>query len=116
MAKIDSYKFGHIVIDGKPYDYDLFILPDGTVEDRKPSKGKHKITAREVARLRDLPADVVTIGTGAYGNAGLTGKATKFLKESGFTPRVLHSPQAVDEFNHATDEGKRVAALMHITC
>jgi len=29
---------------------------------------------------------------------------------------VLPSPQAVEKFNQLTDEGKGVAALIHITC
>lgn len=35
MAKIDSFSFGSITVDGKKYRRDLFLLPDGTVKQRK---------------------------------------------------------------------------------
>ena len=47
MAKINSFNFGLIVVDGKQCIYDVLILPDGTVEEREGSKarlGSHRIT------------------------------------------------------------------------
>jgi hypothetical protein len=35
LAKIDSFSFGSITVDGKKYRRDLFLLPDGTVKQRK---------------------------------------------------------------------------------
>ena len=35
MAKVNSFSFGSIVVDGKKYRHDLFLLPDGTVKQRK---------------------------------------------------------------------------------
>ena len=35
MAKINSFNFGFIVVDGKQYIYDVLILPDGTVKQRR---------------------------------------------------------------------------------
>ncbi len=35
MAKVNSFEFGSIVIDGKQYDYDVVVLPDGTVKERE---------------------------------------------------------------------------------
>ena len=92
------------------------ILPDGAVEPRDPTKGKHKITAREVKKLHGMQADSVVIGTGESGNAKLTAKASAYLESSDFSPIILPSALAADKFNQETSDGKRVAALMHITC
>jgi len=119
MAKIDSFNSGFIVIDGKQYVYDVIILPDGTVKEREADKkrsGSHKITEKEIANLRSLAADTSIIGIGASGNAKLEDAAMNFLMNYNFKPIILPTASAVDKFNQLTGEGKRVAALIHITC
>jgi len=47
MAKINSFNFGFIVVDGKQHVCDVLILLDGTVREREGSKarlGSHRIT------------------------------------------------------------------------
>ena len=51
MAKIDSFNFGFIVVDEKQYSHDIIILPDGTVKERNPGKGRlgsHSIARSEI--------------------------------------------------------------------
>jgi len=51
VAKINSFNFGFIVVDGKQYVCDVLILPDGTVREREGSKarlGSHRITWSDV--------------------------------------------------------------------
>jgi len=51
MAKINSFNFGFIVVDGKQHVCDVLILPDGTVREREGSKvrlGSHRITWSDV--------------------------------------------------------------------
>ena len=51
MAKISSFNFGFIVVDGKQHVCDVLILPDGTVREREGSKvrlGSHRITWSDV--------------------------------------------------------------------
>jgi hypothetical protein len=40
MAKIDNFNSGFIVIDGKLNVNDVLILPDGSVKEREPGKGR----------------------------------------------------------------------------
>jgi hypothetical protein len=35
MAKINSFNFGFIVLDGKQYVCDALILPEGTVKEKE---------------------------------------------------------------------------------
>jgi len=119
MAKIDSFNSGFIVIDGKQYVYDVIILPDGTVKERESDKkrsGSHNIAAKEIANLHNLSADAALIGIGASGNAKLEDAAMSYLINFNFKPIILPTSLAVERFNQLTGEGKRVAALIHITC
>lgn len=119
MAKISSYNFGFIVIDGKQYLHDVVILPDGAVKEREPGRGRlgsHNITAAEIERLQQLQPEFIIIGNGASGMARLSEDAKDSLRGPDSNIQLLPSLRAVQKFNQLVDEGKRVAALIHVTC
>lgn len=119
MAKITSYNFGFIVVDGKQYLYDVVIHPDGAVSERQPGRGRlgsHKITSEEVQRLQDMQPDFILIGTGASGLARLADDAQSHIQQPESNIELLPSVKAAQKYNQLVDEGKRVAALFHITC
>jgi hypothetical protein len=37
MAKVDSFQFGSMIIDGKRYGHDVLLFPEGTVREKKGS-------------------------------------------------------------------------------
>ena len=119
MAKIDRYNFGLIVIDGKQYVHDVLILPDGTVKKREPSKvrfGSHEIVWDDVVKIVNEQPQVIVIGTGASGLSKLSVDVGVKLRQANIDLVILPSSQAVEKFNQLTQEGGRVAALIHITC
>jgi hypothetical protein len=119
MAKIDSFDFGSIVVDGRRYVYDVLILPDGTVRERVASRARlrsHTITSHEIEGIGKLQPDIIVVGTGTSELASLSDNAYVYVKRSNLNLVLLPSPQAVEKFNQLIDEGKRVAALIHITC
>ena len=119
MARINSFNFGFIVVDGKQYIYDVQILPDGTVKERVSSKtrlGSHTITWGEIENIAKQRPEAIVIGTGTSGLARLFGDAKANLQKANLNLVVLPSFQAIEKFNQLADEGKRVAALIHITC
>ena len=119
MAKIDTFNFGFIVVDGRQYTYDVVILPDGTVQEREAGKarlGSHTISGDDVRKVVREQPQVIVIGTGTSGMARLSRDAEDYLRQAKLNPLVLPSPEAVEKFNRLVGEGKRVAALLHITC
>lgn len=119
MAKIDSFNSGFIVIDGKQYVADVLILPDGRVKEREPGKGRlgsHRITSSEIENLCQTQPEVILVGTGASGLARLSDDAEVYQQQARLNLVVLPSSEAVKKFNQLAGEGKRVAAIFHITC
>ena len=119
MTEVNSFKFGSIVLDGKKYSRDVFLYPDGGVRKRKGGFwkfGSHTIKREEIEELVKAAPDVLIVGTGTDGIAKLNPDTDAFLKDSGVESVVVTSQEAVDRFNELSAQGKRPAALIHITC
>ena len=117
--KIDSTKFGQIVVDGEVYDYDIRILANGEIKKRKKALAKeiygtsHKIGPKELEAVCKDDPEILFIGTGQSGLAELTAEGREFLRERGIRVQTLPTPQIVAPFN---DCQKRKVALIHVTC
>jgi hypothetical protein len=119
MTQINSFNFGFIVVDDKQYSRDIIILPDGTVKDRDPSKGRlgsHTISKNEIDALISEGADTILIGTGVEGMARLAHDAERYVTKPDLNITVLPSSQIVKKYNQHIEDGERVAALIHVTC
>ena len=119
MARIDSFNFGFIVVDEKQYSRDIIILPDGSVKERNPGKGRlgsHTIAKNEIESLVREQPDIILIGIGVQGMARLARDAEFYLQEPDLNLTLLPSPQAVKKYNQHTEDGEKVAALIHVTC
>jgi len=119
MVMVDSFKFGSIVLDGKKYARDVFLFPDGSIKKRKGGFwkfGSHAIKKKEIEELTGAKPEVLIIGTGTDSVAKLTDDAEAYLKESKVEAVIVSSWEAVEKINQLGAEGKRAAALVHITC
>ena len=63
MVKVDSFSFGSIAIDGRRYDYDVYILPSGKIEEREHS---HTFDLKQVEHVLDENPDVAISGGGSF--------------------------------------------------
>jgi len=119
MTKVNSFKFGSIILDGKKYSRDVFLYPDGSIRKRKGGFwkfGSHAIKREEIEELVKSTPDVLIVGTGTDGKATLNTDADAFLKGSGVESVVVPSQEAVDKYNELSAQDKHPAALIHITC
>lgn len=119
MAKVNDFRFGSIVIDNKKYSRDVLIFPDGRVEPRQGGLwmfGSHTIRRKEVERLLEGEPEVVIIGTGTSNKARLSAEAENWAKERKLKLTVLPSYEAIARLNELADKGRKVAAMIHITC
>ena len=119
MAKVNRFDFGSIVIDGKHYGYDVVVLPDGTVRERDAGKsrfGNHAIRKGEIEELAETKPDIIIVGTGTGGMATVSQDAESYARQAKLNLVVAPSSEAVAKLNQLVDEGKRAAALIHMTC
>jgi hypothetical protein len=119
MPKVDSFEFGSIVIDGKRYGCDVLVLADGTVKERKGAFwkfGGHVIKKREIDSLVEGNPEIIILGMGTSGRVRLASDAELVLGRLGVKWMTLPSLEASERLNELLDNGKRVAALIHVTC
>ena len=119
MAKVNSFEFGSIVIDGKQYDYDVVVLPDGTVKEREADKanfGGHTIGNMEIEGLTKTKPETIVVGIGTSGMARVCLETRLYGRDAKLNLVVLPSSEAIVKLNQLVDGGKRVAVLIHITC
>jgi hypothetical protein len=119
MPRVDSFEFGSIVIDDRRYGHDVLIFPDGTIKRRKGGFwkfGSHIIKKVEIDELLQTNPEIVVLGTGTDARVRLASAAELALKGQGIDCVVLPSLAASERLNDLLNSGKRVAALIHVTC
>ena len=119
MAKIEKFSFGSIVIEGKNYRRDVLIFADGTVKKRKGGFlmfGSHKINKKEMEELIQSQPEIIIVGTGTDSVANIAPDVKSWVEERNLNLLVQPSYDAVAMLNKLTEQNKKVAALIHITC
>jgi hypothetical protein len=119
LVKVESLSFGSIVVGGKKYRRDVILLPDGTVKQRKGGFwmfGSHSFKRNEIEELTKAGAEEIVIGTGTNAKAKLSNEAKSYVGQARLQLHALPSYEAVPEFNNLVGLGKKVAAIIHITC
>jgi len=111
--------YGWSISDQDERHWELVAEADGTVREREASKAKfggHTIGKAEIEELAKTKPETVIVGTGTSGMATVSPDARLYGRESKLNLVVLPSSEAIAKLNQLMDEGKRVAALIHITC
>ena len=119
MVKVDKLSFGSIIVDGRKFSRDVLIFSDGTVKKRKGGFlmfGSHNIKKGEIEELARGAPDAIIVGTGTNAKANLAPGVENWAKEKNLSLIVQPSYEAITKLNELTEQGKKVAALIHITC
>jgi len=112
--RIDSYRFGSIVIDGKQYTSDVIIYPD-RVEGKWWREAGHSLVLADIPEILRNPPDVLVIGQGSVGRMDVMPKTRHQLQEAGIEVIAEMTGQACETYNHLREK-RRVAAALHLTC
>jgi hypothetical protein len=113
MVRIDSTKFGEIVIDGKTYFSDMYVYWDG----KKEVRGKeHVFGINELIKVMQRHVEAVVIGTGQEGIVKIAEEVKIKAEDKKIKIFVDKSPKAVDIFNGLVKDGKKAVAVIHTTC
>lgn len=113
---IESTAFGAMTIDGRTYTSDLFIFPDGRVQDGWWRQRGHVLTVGDILVLVDAAPDLIVAGTGTSGRMRPAPDVRLFLKEKGMDFIAEPNSRAVKIYNQKQAEGWKVGACFHLTC
>ncbi len=113
MPRIEDYRFGRIVIDGKEQTRDVIILPDRVVPNWWRQEGHALVLADLTDVLDDLPGRLI-VGTGASGQMRPDAGMMDALRRRGIEVEAEQTNEAVRLFNEA--DAATTAAALHLTC
>ncbi len=114
VPKIDRYRFGEIVIDGKRYCGDVIIYPD-RVEENWWRKQGHSLAPEDIAEVLQSPPDVLVVGQGSSSRMDVPPRTQRRLSEAGVQVIAEPTEQACETYNRLRLR-QRVAAALHLTC
>lgn len=112
--KIDSYRFGHVVIDDQQYTSDVIIYPDRVEGSWWRDEGHSLALADLPAVLRD-PPQVLVIGQGSLGRMDVPPKVRRYFQDAGVEVIAETTASACETYNRLREVRRTVAAL-HLTC
>jgi hypothetical protein len=113
-AKIDSYRFGQIVIAGKVHHNDVIILPNRVIGGWWRKEG-HALHPGDLDAVFEAAPEVLVVGQGASGLMRVTEETKQALKDASIELVALPTGKAVEAYNDLRDE-RAVAAALHLTC
>ncbi|MGH7491149.1 MAG: MTH938/NDUFAF3 family protein [bacterium] len=110
--------FGEIEIDGQRYDYDV-VIDEGGIRKRKkkPSKAyREQFGHTPLSTHEEIPwgGKRLIVGTGAYGKLPIMHEVLDEAKQRGIEIVAVLTDEACRLVS--TEEGKKVRALLHVTC
>lgn len=113
MPRIDGYRFGRVVVDGKEETRDLIVLPGRVVRNWWRRDG-HALALEDLEDVLDELPDRLIVGTGASGQMRPHPATIEALARRGVEVEVAPTDQAVRLFGDA--DPARTAAALHLTC
>ena len=112
---IEEYSFGRISVNGKVYEKDIVIYPDGRVQDSWWRESGHRLCVSDIRELIETEVEMIIAGTGSPGLMKPEEELIVLLKRRGIAFKALPSKEAMQLYNTLCVE-KKVGACFHLTC
>jgi len=113
--KIDQYKFGMIIIDGKLFNKDLIIFPDRILQNWQRQEG-HSLVIEDLKEVIKFNPNFLIIGTGANGVMQVPDATLQSLLQLKIKVICEITPDACNTFNKLISQQEKVAGAFHLTC
>ena len=111
--KIENYRFGEVIINGKSYTSDVIVFPDRVVQWWR--KAGHAVAIADLGEVIKAGPEILIIGTGAYGAVRIFPEVENFMASKGVKLIAVPSQQACERYSQLNREHRVVLAL-HLTC
>lgn len=113
MARLESYSFGRVTVDGSEQTRDLIVLPDRVVTDWWRRDG-HSLVAADLEDVLDSLPERLIVGIGAYGRLHPDPAVIAELERRGTAVECLRTDEAVRRYGELDE--RRTAVALHLTC
>ena len=114
--KIEKCAFGSITIDGKVYQSDLIIYPDGTIQDVWWRREGHRLSKEDIESLIDKEPEVIVVGTGISGLMRPEKGLAEYLLQRKIEFICAPNHEAMNILNRLFDSKRKIGACFHLTC
>jgi hypothetical protein len=112
--QIDRFRFGRVVIDGRVFQRDLIVFPDGAI-DNWSRDDSHFLSAEDIDIVLEMKPKTIIIGTGVFKSMKVPAEALVNIRAAGIEVLIRSSPRACDEYNQRRLVERTVLAI-HLTC
>jgi hypothetical protein len=113
MAKIEGYRFGHVLVDGEEQTRDLIVLPERVLTNWWRAQG-HQLVLADLAHVLDELPGRLLVRTGAYGQLHPDPEAIEELLGRGIEVEALPTAEAVRRYGEL--DPRRTTATLYLTC
>ena len=112
--RIQSYRFGEIVIEGERYTDDVVVFAD-RVRSGWWRKEGHLLQLDDLKEVLEAELEALIVGTGARQGMKVASEVVSHTKKVGVELLAFDTRSACHTFNQLIGKRKVVAAL-HLTC
>ena len=113
--KIDSYKYGQIVVNGITYTSDIVIYHD-RVDPHWSRHEEHRLIPADITDALNAQPDVLIIGTGYAGVLIVPKEIAAHIAAQGIEVLIEKTSKAVELYNSFQGTKKYAIAALHIAC
>jgi hypothetical protein len=113
VSRIEEYRFGRVVVDGREETADVIVLPERVVRNWRRRDG-HGLIMSDLDGVVDELPDRLLIGTGANGRLHPDPVTLELLRQRGIEVEALPTDEAVRRFQEL--DPSATAAALHLTC
>ncbi len=112
--RIETFRFGHIVIDGQAHNKDVIILPDLVIGGWWRQEG-HALHPDDLQAVLQAAPQTLVVGQGTDGLMRVTTETRQALRAASIELVAQPTDQACQTYNRIRKE-QTVAAALHLTC
>ena len=113
--RIDTYRFGEMVVEGVTYHNDIIVFPQYVLDSWWRKKG-HEVHFEDLGEIwKQKDTEVLVIGKGEPGYMDINLETKKVLESRGVEVVVLPTKQAWKAYN-TLRETRTVVGAFHLTC
>jgi hypothetical protein len=113
MARLENYRFGHLVLDGEEQTHDIIVTPTQVVTNWWRKDG-HSLVLEDLAEVLDALPQRLIVGTGHDGRMRPDPACVEELERRGVEVEIVRTGEAVRRYEKSNPAA--TAAALHLTC